>query len=119
MFYYIEEDVLPIAWVRAAVLPGGVKMYKVIQVRPMADYHLWLLFNDGTEGTVNLSHLAGKGVFSEWDDHDNFNKVTIGESGELVWGDRIDLCPDSLFMELTKKHPEDLFPRLKMELSHA
>jgi hypothetical protein len=65
---------------------------------------------------VDLSALAGKGVFSCWNDYDFFNKVSIGSSGELVWGNDVDLCPDSLYLQITGKRPEDIFPALKTAL---
>jgi hypothetical protein len=34
-------------------------------------------------------------------------------AGELGWGDQIDLCPDALYLKVTGKTPEDLFPALR------
>ena len=45
--------------------------------------------------------------------------VRIGASGELLWTDQVDLCPDSLYLKITGKLPEDLFPFLKGESAHA
>lgn len=90
-------------------------MHKVIAVRVLDSYRLDLTFADGTRGTVTLSHLVGRGVFDEWSDYDAFRKVKIGDAGELIWGDRIDLCPDSLYLTATGKKPEDIFPSLKRE----
>ncbi len=47
------------------------------------------------------------------DDPLAFNQVRIGSSGELVWDDRIDLCPDALYLKVTGKKPEDIFPALR------
>jgi hypothetical protein len=38
--------------------------------------------------------------------------VQIGPNGELVWGDQIDFCPDALYLEITGRKPEELFPKL-------
>ncbi|NLG83941.1 MAG: DUF2442 domain-containing protein, partial [Firmicutes bacterium] len=64
------------------------------------NYCLELEFDDGVSGSVDLSHLAGKGVFALWDDYRVFEGVRISSSGELVWGDKIDLCPDSLYLKI-------------------
>ena len=40
-------------------------------------------------------------------------KVKIGETGELIWSEQVDLCPDALYLRLTGKKPEDIFPSLK------
>jgi len=63
-------------------------------------------------GVVDLSDLVGKGVFALWSDHHAFEQVRIGSFGELAWGDQIDLCPDSLYLKVTGKNPEEVFPAL-------
>jgi hypothetical protein len=62
---------------------------------------------------VDLSHLAGKGVFAIWDREGAFDNVSIGTGGEIRWGDTVDLCPDALHLQLTGKSPEEVFPNLK------
>jgi hypothetical protein len=94
-------------------------MRKVVKVRTLQGYSLELTFDDGTSGTADLSDLAGKGVFALWNDRRAFESVRIGPSGELAWGDRIDLCPDSLYLKVTGKKPENLFPSLRPERAHA
>lgn len=94
-------------------------MYKIIEVKVLKDYNIWIKYADGTAGTVNLSYLTGKGVFLAWNDYNNFKKVSIGPSGELLWGTEVDLCPDSLYLQITGKKPEELFPNIKREQIHA
>jgi hypothetical protein len=83
------------------------------------DYRLDLTFADGVCGTVDLSDLAGRGVFALWNDYAEFQKVQIGERGELTWGNQLDLCPDSLYLRATGKNPGDIFPLLKCEPTRA
>jgi hypothetical protein len=94
-------------------------MYKIMEFRVLSDYNIWLKYSDGTQGTVNLSHLVGKGVFALWNNYEEFKKVCIGSSGELLWSTEVDLCPDSLYMQITGKKPEELFPAIKRESIHA
>ncbi|MEW6442005.1 MAG: DUF2442 domain-containing protein [bacterium] len=94
-------------------------MRKVCKVKVSQDYRLELTFDDGIRGVVNLSDLVGRGVFSLWSDYSAFEQVRIGSSGELVWDDKVDLCPDSLYLRATGKQPEDLFPALRDEPAHA
>ncbi|MGA1841920.1 MAG: DUF2442 domain-containing protein [bacterium] len=94
-------------------------MYKIVKLKVLSDYRIWIKYNDNTEGTLDLSNLVGKGIFSLWNDYEEFKKVTIGSIGELKWGDNIDLCPDSLYLQLTGKDPEEIFPNLKKESVHA
>jgi hypothetical protein len=82
-------------------------------------YRLELSIDDGISGTVDLSDLAGKGVFAIWSNRPVFEKVCIGSSGELAWGGSVNLCPDSLYLKVTNKKPQDLFPALRPEPAHA
>jgi hypothetical protein len=88
-----------------------------VQARP--GYHLYLEFADGTCGEVDLTRLAGKGVFRVWDDYRVFENVQLGDHREIKWNDEIELCADSLYLELTHKSPEEIFPQLKHEQPHA
>ncbi len=88
-------------------------MHKPIEVRALPDYKIWLHYDDGAKGEVDLSHYAGKGVFVLWNDYQAFEKVYIGEADQIAWSDEIDMCPDSLYMQLTGKTVEDIYPNLK------
>jgi hypothetical protein len=94
-------------------------MHKITSVTAIQGFRVNLTFDDGICGIADLSHLAGRGVFRLWDDRSVFESVSIGDSGELVWGNEIDLCPDTLYMKVTGKAPTDIFPKLKHELAHA
>jgi len=94
-------------------------MRKVLKVKALQAYRLELEFDDGTSGTVDLSDLVGRGVFASWQDRSAFERVRIGPSGELVWGDQVDLCPDALYLKVTGQKPEDVFPGLRREPAHA
>jgi Protein of unknown function (DUF2442) len=94
-------------------------MRKITKVRVLNDYRLELAFDDGVYGMINLVELVGKGVFALWRDRQAFEQVRIGSSGELVWGDQVDLCPDALYLKVTGKKPEDVFPALRREPVHA
>jgi hypothetical protein len=87
-------------------------MFKPIKVRALPGYKLVIEYDDGVKGKVDLGHLAGKGVFALWNDYGAFEKVYIGENGQIAWSDEIDLCPDALYIEITGQSPEQLFPTL-------
>jgi hypothetical protein len=94
-------------------------MKRIVRVEALEGYRLDVRFDDGVRGIVDVSDLAGRGVFALWDDYAEFCKVRIGDTGELVWADRIDLCPDSLCLKVVEKNPEDLFPELRRAMVHA
>lgn len=67
-----------------------------IAVEPRDGFRIWVRYEDGVEGEIDLSHLAGKDVFKAWDDREFFEGVHIGEEGGCVcWG-----CPPGSDMEL-------------------
>jgi hypothetical protein len=94
-------------------------MHKIVRVEALERYEFNLTFEDGVSGTVDLSELVGNGVFALWDRYDEFRKAGIGDMGELVWSDEVDLCPDSLYLQVTGKRPEEVFPGLTKELPIA
>jgi len=94
-------------------------MKKITQVEVLNQYKVRLEYEDGKQGVVDLSHLVGKGVFALWNNYESFKNVKIGSSGELVWGDQIDLCPDSLYLKITEQKPENLFPKLEPRVEYA
>ena len=87
-------------------------MPKPIKVKARSNYRIWLRYDDGTEGEVDLSDLAGRGVFEAWNDAMFFGSVRLGPHGAVEWGSDIDLCPDAMYMRLTGKTTEELFPAL-------
>jgi hypothetical protein len=94
-------------------------MYRIIEAQAQEGYKIKVKFVDGAQGVVDFSYLAGRGVFALWNDYTKFKNVTIGSSGELLWGDTVDICPDTIYMKITGKKPEDIFPGIKREPYHA
>ncbi len=90
-----------------------------IEVKPLERYQLWIKYSDGVAGVADLSYLAGDGVFALWNDYSEFQKVHIGPSGEIAWSDQIDLCPDAIYLKITGKQPEDIFPKLGELIQYA
>jgi len=76
-----------------------VPRLKHIEARP--DFHLWLKFDDGHDGLVDVSDLAGKGLFTLWNQPGAFARVQLGEFGQAQWTDDVELCADALHLRLT------------------
>ena len=94
-------------------------MIRPVLVQALPKYRLYLEFSDGVKGEVDLSDLSGEGVFEAWSNQSFFESVHIGPHREIKWDDEIELCPDSLYLRLTGKSPEELFPSLRHEQPHA
>jgi hypothetical protein len=91
----------------------GEEDITVAEVEPRDGYRIWLRYTNGASGEVDLSHLAGNGVFKAWYDRDFFERIYISESGAVSWEGDIDLDPYQLYMDITGKTLEDIFPRLR------
>jgi len=79
-----------------------------VLVRALPNHCIYLEFADGAKGQVDLSDLAGKGVFEAWDDYDFFKRVRVSPHRSIQWNDEIELCADALYMRLTGKTPQEL-----------
>lgn len=94
-------------------------MIRPTSVKALPNYHIQIRFSDGSEGAVDLSDLVGQGVFEAWKNPVFFKSVHLGTGRQIQWSEEIELDPDAVYMKLTGKTPEELFPRLKPEDSHA
>ncbi len=93
-------------------------MHRPIEVEARSAYRIWIRYQDGSEGEVDLSNLAGRGVFKLWDDDVAFENVRIADDGAIRWSDDVELCPDATYMKLTGENPEEALSRFKSQ-AHA
>ena len=82
-------------------------------------YRIWIKFKDGVEGEIDLSHLVGKGVFKAWEDREFFEDVRITPYEAVTWGEDLDLCPDTFYLELTGKTVEEVERNSTQSAIHA
>lgn len=66
-------------------------------------YKIELTFDDGKSGIVDFSDYAARGgVFEHFRDLDFFRKFTVSQDlGTIVWGDEVDVAPETLYSEAT------------------
>lgn len=94
-------------------------MIRPISLSVLPNYRLEVAFSDGTQGIVDLSDLVGQGVFEAWKDKGVFARAHIGPGRQIRWSEEIELCPDAIYLRLTGKTPEEIFPQLAREPGHA
>ena len=93
---------------------------KLVEVKAGEGYRVWLRYDNGVSGELDLSYLAGKGVFKAWDNIQFFKGVYLLPYGEgIAWSEELDMCADALYLELTGLSPEDLFPSLRQKSVNA
>lgn len=66
-------------------------------------YKLYLEFEDGTKGTIDLSKWVGNGVFKHWENEQNFTSFKITTDKKLQWNEDIDMDPDAFYLQLIGK----------------
>lgn len=51
-------------------------------------------------------------MFETWNDLEVFKAVRLGPHGAIEWSPDIDLCPDAMYLRLTGKTADQVFPGL-------
>lgn len=83
---------------------------QLLEVEARPQYRLFVMYADGANGEVDLSQVVGKGVFAAWNDQAAFESVRLERHGRVCWGDEIELCADALYLQLTGRTAEEIFP---------
>jgi hypothetical protein len=69
----------------------------VIEAKYVRDFIVWLKFEDGSEGEIDLSSELYGPVFEPLKDIDFFRQVSVDpELGTIVWPNGADLAPEFL-----------------------
>ena len=70
----------------------------VKEAKYLHDYVIWLRFNDGAEGEVDLQNELDGEVFSPLKDKRQFRRFRVDPELEtLVWENGADLAPEFLY----------------------
>lgn len=74
-------------------------LHDVISAKYMNDYRIELTFDDGQSGMVDFLPIIQRGgIFKDLANIEFFKKFTVNEElGTLVWGDEIDIAPETLY----------------------
>ena len=94
-------------------------MIRPVSVQPRPEYRIWIEFSDGAAGEIDLSDLAGRGMFVAWNEPGCFDKVHVAPHRAIAWNDDIELCPDALYMEITGKSFEEVMPGARALVDNA
>jgi hypothetical protein len=75
----------------------------IVEVRSLGGYRLYLRFEDGLQGEVDLAdQLQFHGVFEPLRDPQVFAQVAVNrELGTICWPNGADLDPDVLYAKLS------------------
>ncbi len=75
----------------------------IVEAKPIKDYKLYLKFEDGINGIVDISQLIDfVGIFEKLKDFSYFQTVKVNpEWGTIYWENGADLDPDVLYSLIT------------------
>lgn len=73
-------------------------MKEIIEVKPLEDYKLMLVFENEEKRIKDMKPYLEKGVFKKLKDEEFFKTVKI-LYGAISWAGEIELCADSLYMD--------------------
>jgi hypothetical protein len=76
-------------------------MPRLVRVRALEGARLFVEFDDGTAGEIDLSTRLFGPVFEPLADPDIFAAVAIDEFGAPCWPTGADLAPDAIYEKLT------------------
>ncbi len=80
-------------------------MLSVNEAKYIDGYNLYLIFNNGKEGTVDLKQTIyedRRPIFSDLKDKSNFSNFKVAHS-TVVWFNELDLSPEYLFYLIFKE----------------
>jgi hypothetical protein len=75
----------------------------VVEVKPLTEYRLYLRFEDGVSGEVDIAQIVSfTGVFAPLQDRDYFVQVKVNpDIGTICWPNEADIDPDVLYALVT------------------
>jgi hypothetical protein len=71
--------------------------YTVVEARHTHDYVVWIKFQDGSEGEVDLAAELWGPVFEPLKDPQYFKQFIVAEYGTIAWPNGADLAPEFLY----------------------
>jgi hypothetical protein len=82
---------------------------RVLSAEAIGEHRLAVTFSDGTCGTFDVGPYLAFPAFAPLRDAAFFRRAHAAH-GTVVWSDKIDLCPDTVWTE-SEKVPREPMPR--------
>jgi hypothetical protein len=82
---------------------------RVKEARHVKDYRVWIRFQDGTEGEIDLGKELWGEMFEALRDVEAFRQLRVDpELHTIVWPNGADLSPEFLYSQLSREHKGEL-----------
>lgn len=79
--------------------------WDVVEVKPEADYSLYVRFKDGVTGHIHLDPEELTGALAPLRDPLFFDRVFV-DGGAVAWPGDIDLAPDAMYVRVAGTNRE-------------
>jgi hypothetical protein len=79
-------------------------MPAVIEAKYRGDYRIHLVFNDGSEGTVDFAQWLDGSVFEPLKDREVFRRFFV-DGGTVGWPNGADIAPETLYEQARAGRP--------------
>lgn len=78
-------------------------MNKVIEIKILDNYFVWLKFEDGFSSELDLKPFLGRGIAKDLLEKDKFKTLSLEEGGGISFYNGYDFCPNYLRSLVDKK----------------
>ena len=78
-------------------------MQKASRVKALGGYRIYVEFEDGAAGEIDLSGRLFGPVFEPLRNESEFRKVAVDEFGAIAWPCGADLAPDAIYQQLAAR----------------
>ncbi len=92
-------------------------MPKLVSVEPRDSRKIFLKYDDGVEGQVDLTKTIERNVFDDLNDLKEFSKIYFNENtDELCWPCGVRMCTNALYRQVSLL---SLMDRLKISIDNV
>jgi len=89
---------------------------KLLTVEPKDSLNIFLIYNDGVEGSIDLSRTIERNNYEELKNQKEFSKVFYDNAtNELCWPSGVRMCCNALYEQLSLR---SLMSRLKIDIDN-
>jgi len=73
-------------------------MAKILEVKPLDNFTIYVKYSNGVEGTLNLSRLIKKKEYESLTDPEVFNSVKVDPgSKDIIWDGGMSICKTAVY----------------------
>ncbi len=79
-------------------------MAKIVEVKPLEDFSIYVRYSNGMDGTVSMKKLIERDEYKTLSDMEEFKKVGIdSKTGDIVWSSGVSICKRATYEMLKLK----------------